>query len=186
MPERPGFNPEEEQKERYKKMTYYELLGVPENASKAEIKQAFKAKMATAHTDVGGDLLYAQFLGEAYATLKDTKERAKYDSKLNHQRASTKPPGSSAPPPHERARSSTHGSSGRAGKVPPHGGASGTRQRTHTSPPPRPKSSPPPQQPKAQQTPPDNDSTAESAAADASKQSWAERVAKSKARWENK
>lgn len=36
-------------------LTHYETLGVPRDASKAEIPTAFRAQMRALHGDVGGD-----------------------------------------------------------------------------------------------------------------------------------
>jgi len=73
-----------------KKETYYERLGVKKNATKDEIKQAYIRKSKEHHPDkvfgvkggVKGDDTMKE-LNEAYNTLRNTKEKEKYDQQLN-------------------------------------------------------------------------------------------------------
>lgn len=58
---------------------YYELLGVAEDASTAEIKSAYRAIVRSTHPDAGGDASTFQRLREAYETLHDPASRARYD-----------------------------------------------------------------------------------------------------------
>lgn len=61
---------------------YYEILGVDKNASKDDIKSAFRKKARTLHPDVNkAPDAEAQFkeLGKAYETLMDDNKRATYD-----------------------------------------------------------------------------------------------------------
>lgn len=61
---------------------YYEILGVEKNASKDDIKSAFRKKARTLHPDVNkAPDAEAQFkeLGKAYETLMDDNKRATYD-----------------------------------------------------------------------------------------------------------
>lgn len=69
------------------KRDYYDILGVSKNASKAEIKQAYRKLAKKFHPDVaqlnGMDPKVAEEkfkeLGEAYSILKDEENRSKYD-----------------------------------------------------------------------------------------------------------
>lgn len=58
---------------------YYKILGVDKNASKEEIKKAFRKAAAKHHPDKGGDESKFKEAGEAYAVLGDDKKRAQYD-----------------------------------------------------------------------------------------------------------
>lgn len=68
---------------------YYELLGITPNATQAEIRRAYLARMRSAHPDrvAGPDdperwneaNRYAAALNEAYTILRSEKTRAKYD-----------------------------------------------------------------------------------------------------------
>src|SRR3989344_5568887 len=60
---------------------YYETLGVPKNASKDEIKKAFRNLAHQYHPDKkGGDEKKFKEANEAYSVLSDDKKRAEYDS----------------------------------------------------------------------------------------------------------
>lgn len=58
---------------------YYKILGVEKNATKDEIKKAFRKLAAQHHPDKGGDEAKFKEVGEAYAVLSDDKKRAQYD-----------------------------------------------------------------------------------------------------------
>lgn len=58
---------------------YYELLGVPVDASAAEIKSAYRALVRSTHPDAGGNAETFQRLRDAYETLYDPASRARYD-----------------------------------------------------------------------------------------------------------
>src|SRR5579875_1610287 len=72
-------------------MTLYELLGVPADASREEVHQAYLAKAKEAHPDrVAGApeevraaaLRKMTLLNEAWRVLGDAAERARYDASL--------------------------------------------------------------------------------------------------------
>jgi curved DNA-binding protein len=61
---------------------YYEILGVPRNATQDDVKRAYRKLARKFHPDVSKDPdAEARFkeLGEAYAVLKDPEKRAAYD-----------------------------------------------------------------------------------------------------------
>src|SRR3989338_5099198 len=60
---------------------YYETLGVQRNASKDDIKKAFRNLAHKFHPDKkGGDEKKFKEANEAYTILSDDKKRAEYDS----------------------------------------------------------------------------------------------------------
>ena len=60
---------------------YYEILGIQKNASKDEVKKAFRKLAAKYHPDKKtGDEAKFKEISEAYATLGDDKKRAEYDA----------------------------------------------------------------------------------------------------------
>ena len=59
---------------------YYDTLGVSENASNKEIKQAFKQLAKQHHPDRGGDQRKFKEANEAYDTLKNQTKRQEYDT----------------------------------------------------------------------------------------------------------
>lgn len=64
--------------------TFYEILGIGQNASEKEIKSAFRALARKHHPDVQGDPAKFREIYEAYETLFDREKRAKYD-RLGHE-----------------------------------------------------------------------------------------------------
>lgn len=62
--------------------TYYELLGVDRNASRSDIKSAYRAKARSIHPDVGGSAADFSALNEAYQALVDPIRRNAYDRSL--------------------------------------------------------------------------------------------------------
>jgi curved DNA-binding protein len=64
-------------------MDYYQTLGVAENASQDEIKQAYKKLAMKNHPDRGGDTNKFQEISQAYDTLSDSQKRAQYDAQKN-------------------------------------------------------------------------------------------------------
>ncbi|HTY53016.1 MAG TPA: J domain-containing protein [Methanomicrobiales archaeon] len=63
--------------------TYYTILGIPENASDREIKQAYRALARKLHPDVcqepGAEDQFKR-INEAYRVLSDHEERSRYDA----------------------------------------------------------------------------------------------------------
>ncbi len=66
------------------KRDYYEILGVPKNASEADIKKAYRKKAVQYHPDKNPDDKKAEEkfkeVGEAFEILSDDQKRAAYDS----------------------------------------------------------------------------------------------------------
>lgn len=60
---------------------YYEILGVSEDASRAEIDRQYKRQAARHHPDLGGNEESMKSLNEAYGVLKDQLLRKDYDQK---------------------------------------------------------------------------------------------------------
>lgn len=60
---------------------YYSILGIEKNASKEEVKKAFRGLAHKYHPDKkGGDEKLFKEIGEAYSVLGDDKKRAEYDA----------------------------------------------------------------------------------------------------------
>jgi DnaJ-class molecular chaperone len=67
-------------------MTYYDILGISNNATSSEIKTAYRQKAKTLHPDMNKEKdTSKEFLKlqEAYDVLKDDVKRKEYDYKLN-------------------------------------------------------------------------------------------------------
>ncbi|KAI3433861.1 hypothetical protein D9Q98_003664 [Chlorella vulgaris] len=58
---------------------YYELLGVPQDASEAELKKAHRKAALMHHPDKGGDEEKFKEINEAYDVLRDQEKRRIYD-----------------------------------------------------------------------------------------------------------
>ncbi len=67
---------------------YYHVLGLSENATQAEIKAAFKRQAVKFHPDKhpGKPEMEEKFkeVNQAYQTLSDQYEKARYDLKLKY------------------------------------------------------------------------------------------------------
>jgi molecular chaperone DnaJ len=61
------------------KRDYYEILGIPKNASPDEIKKSFRRAAVEHHPDRGGDEAKFKEINEAYEVLKDPDKRRRYD-----------------------------------------------------------------------------------------------------------
>ena len=61
-------------------MTHYATLGVAENASPDEIKQAYRKLAGQHHPDKGGDTATFQRVQEAYSIIGNEGKRAQYDA----------------------------------------------------------------------------------------------------------
>jgi molecular chaperone DnaJ len=59
---------------------YYKSLGVEKNASKEEIKKAFRKLALEHHPDKGGDANKFKEISEAYSVLSDDQKRSQYDT----------------------------------------------------------------------------------------------------------
>jgi restriction system protein len=60
--------------------TLYEILGVDEDASSAEIRGAHRRLLLKVHPDQGGSDTLCRVVQDAYETLCDTQARARYDA----------------------------------------------------------------------------------------------------------
>jgi len=63
-------------------MTYYDDLGISQDASAEDIKKAFRNLALNHHPDKGGDQQQFQKINAAYEVLKDAGKRAEYDLSL--------------------------------------------------------------------------------------------------------
>ena len=61
-------------------MTLYETLGVPRDATKADIKKAYRKLAKVHHPDKGGDEATFRGISHAYEVLEDDVRRARYDA----------------------------------------------------------------------------------------------------------
>lgn len=61
-------------------MNHYDTLGVPQDATADDIKQAFRRASMKAHLDRGGSEEQQQAVNRAYEVLADPQRRARYDA----------------------------------------------------------------------------------------------------------
>lgn len=78
-------------------ITHYEVLGVEQNATRAEITAAFRAQMRALHADAGGDDELAKHVSSAYNVLSNASKRAAYDRTLGQRQASSPASGHATP-----------------------------------------------------------------------------------------
>lgn len=71
---------------------YYQILGVPREATADDIKRAYRRLASQHHPDRGGDTAQFQEIQEAYSTLGDPERRAEYDNPPRHMHTNI-PPG---------------------------------------------------------------------------------------------
>ena len=64
--------------------SFYDILGVAENATNDEIKKAYKKKAIEHHPDKGGDEEVFKKISQAYDTLGDENKRRSYDNQKNN------------------------------------------------------------------------------------------------------
>ena len=76
--------------------THYEILGVAQTASEAELRAAYRRLLRQAHPDMGGSSAILDLVNEAYDALKDPVKRSQYDATLR-QGTSTAESDSTAP-----------------------------------------------------------------------------------------
>mmetsp|Transcript_107094 Transcript_107094/g.301391 ORF Transcript_107094/g.301391 Transcript_107094/m.301391 type:complete len:209 (-) Transcript_107094:148-774(-) len=68
------------------RMTYYEVLGVPEDANNEALKKAYRHLALQQHPDKGGDDARFHEVAQAFAVLEDPKRRDVYDDELRRVR----------------------------------------------------------------------------------------------------
>jgi len=86
------------------RITFYDILGVAEDATAEQIRAAYRKQARSAHPDMGGSAHAMRLLNKAFRVLKDPELRTKYDRTLheperrdNTQRQETPPPPPEAP-----------------------------------------------------------------------------------------
>lgn len=65
-----------------KEKNYYEILGVRQTCSDADIKAAYRQLARKYHPDLGGDVTHFDEICEAYKTLSDRSRRLAFDARL--------------------------------------------------------------------------------------------------------
>lgn len=78
--------------------TYYEILGLADQASEEEIRHAYRRLVKEAHPDRAGDTALFRSITQAYEVLSDPIQRAAYDRSLRPTPV-TAPPVLAGPPP---------------------------------------------------------------------------------------
>lgn len=84
--------------------TYYEILGVAEDATEQQIRDAYRARARTVHPDTGGSTVDMAAINSAYRVLQSPHRRATYDAVLARDRAAAtaggdQDAGTTEPPP---------------------------------------------------------------------------------------
>ena len=65
---------------RFTNVNYYAVLGVTSDASREQIRAAYRTKVRTAHPDTGGDHEKFAQIAEAWEVLGNAEERELYDA----------------------------------------------------------------------------------------------------------
>lgn len=84
-------------------LTHYEVLGVDQDATRAEITSAFRAQMRALHADAGGDDELAKNVSSAYNVLSNASRRAAYDRPLSPRQSSSPGPNTAPSSPRRPA-----------------------------------------------------------------------------------
>lgn len=63
--------------------SYYDILGIPREATESDIKQSYRKLSMKHHPDRGGDTSKFQEINTAYETLSDPFKRSQYENELN-------------------------------------------------------------------------------------------------------
>jgi molecular chaperone DnaJ len=86
-----SYNNDEDIENINKNMTYYDVLGIPENATHIDIKKRFRKLAIKYHPDhkVTGDASLFALVARAYECLSNKNKRNEYDKMLNIQRKTT-------------------------------------------------------------------------------------------------
>jgi curved DNA-binding protein CbpA len=111
---------------RFTNVNYYAVLGVTSDATREQIRSAYRVKVRTAHPDTGGDHeLFAQ-IAEAWEVLGNPDEREVYDADRKL-RGRTARPYATRLTRDDVTSSATHGSS--AGRAAPADAAASSREQ---------------------------------------------------------
>jgi hypothetical protein len=81
------------------KVTFYDVLGVAEDATFNQIRTSYYRQAKIAHPDMGGSAHTMRLLNRAFRVLKDPELRARYDRTLHESKDYEKNHGQAASPP---------------------------------------------------------------------------------------
>lgn len=93
---------------------YYEVLGIPRNASDADIKKAYRQASLNSHPDRGGNTALFGIINNAYQTLIDPDKRRRYNDCLDNNTTFVQ---DEPPPPPPRSSSSNTNSTKQTNNV---------------------------------------------------------------------